>query len=73
MVADFLLLSLEPGQFFQGLGIFEEHANFLLNRGHGTFADLQRLEEKIRETVAARTGIALEREVIYVSPDGEKY
>jgi len=50
-----------------------EHANFLLNRGRGTFADLRRLEEKIRESVAARTGIVLEREVIYVSPDGKKY
>jgi UDP-N-acetylmuramate dehydrogenase len=50
-----------------------EHANFFLNRGRGTFADLQRLEERVRATVAARTGIVLEREVIYVSPDGEKY
>jgi UDP-N-acetylenolpyruvoylglucosamine reductase len=50
-----------------------EHANFLLNRGRGTFADLRRLEEKIRESVAARTGIVLEREVIYVSQDGKKY
>jgi UDP-N-acetylenolpyruvoylglucosamine reductase len=50
-----------------------EHANFLLNRGSGTFADLQRLEERIRAQVASRTGIVLEREVIFVSPDGEKY
>jgi UDP-N-acetylmuramate dehydrogenase len=56
-----------------GLAVATEHANFLLNRGRGTFADLQRLEERIRESVAARTGIVLEREVIYVSPEGEKY
>jgi len=55
------------------LAVALEHANFLLNRGQGTFADLRRLEEKIREAVAARTGIVLEREVIYVSPDGKKY
>jgi UDP-N-acetylenolpyruvoylglucosamine reductase len=55
------------------LAVAREHANFLLNRGQGTFADLRRLEEKIREAVAARTGIVLEREVIYVSPDGKKY
>jgi len=55
------------------LAVAQEHGNFLINRGQGTFADLRRLEEKIRETVAARTGIVLEREVIYVSPDGEKY
>lgn len=55
------------------LAVAAEHANFLLNRGRGTFADLQRLEETIRERVAARTGIILEREVIYVSPEGKKY
>lgn len=56
-----------------GLAVAQEHGNFLINRGQGTFADLRRLEEKIREAVAARTGIVLEREVIYVSPGGEKY
>jgi UDP-N-acetylmuramate dehydrogenase len=56
-----------------GLAVAEEHGNFLLNRGQGTFSDLRRLEETIRETVAARAGIVLEREVIYVSPEGEKY
>jgi len=55
------------------LEVAEEHGNFLVNRGKGTFADLRRLEENIRDSVAARTGIVLEREVIYVSPDGEKY
>jgi len=55
------------------LVVAEEHGNFLLNRGQGTFADLRRLEETIRETVAARTGIVLEREVIYVSAEGKKY
>ncbi len=55
------------------LAVAEEHANFLVNRGGGTFADLQRLEERIRSAVAARCGVVLEREVIYVSPDGKKY
>ena len=55
------------------LAVAAEHANFLLNRGQGTFADLQRMEEKIRTAVAARSGIVLEREVIYVSEEGIKY
>jgi UDP-N-acetylmuramate dehydrogenase len=55
------------------LAVAAEHANFLLNRGGGTFADLRQLEERIRAAVAARTGIVLEREVIYVTPDGRKY
>jgi hypothetical protein len=29
MVADFLLVGLEPGQFFQGLGIFQEYTRLL--------------------------------------------
>lgn len=55
------------------LAVAAEHANFLVNRGGGTFADLQRLEERIRSEVASRCGVVLEREVIYVSLDGKKY
>ena len=56
-----------------GLAVAAEHGNFLLNRGHASFADLLRLESKIKAAVAARAGVELEREVIYVSLDGEKY
>jgi UDP-N-acetylmuramate dehydrogenase len=55
-----------------GMEISTKHGNFLINRGQATFVDLQRLEEKIKETVFAKTGITLEREVIYVSTAGEK-
>jgi len=56
-----------------GVAVAAEHGNFLLNRGHATFAELQRLENGIKAAVAAQTGIDLEREVIYVSVDGKKY
>ncbi|HUU04252.1 MAG TPA: UDP-N-acetylmuramate dehydrogenase [Patescibacteria group bacterium] len=56
-----------------GLSVAAEHGNFLLNRGNASFEDLQRLEKEIQSAVAARTGVVLEREVIYVSPAGEKY
>jgi UDP-N-acetylmuramate dehydrogenase len=56
-----------------GLSVAAEHGNFLLNRGNASFADLLRLEKEIRSAVAARTGVVLEREVIYVSADGTKY
>jgi UDP-N-acetylmuramate dehydrogenase len=56
-----------------GLSVAAEHGNFLLNRGKGSFAELQRLENEIKAVVAARTGIDLEREVIYVSAAGKKY
>ena len=56
------------------LSVAAEHGNFLLNRGRGY---LRRPAapggKKIRAAVAARTGVVLEREVIYVSADGEKY
>jgi len=56
-----------------GLTVAAEHGNFLLNRGGATFEDLQRLENEIKTAVATRTGIDLEREVIYVSKAGKKY
>ena len=31
-----------------GLTVAAEHGNFLLNRGHASFADLQRLENEIK-------------------------
>jgi UDP-N-acetylmuramate dehydrogenase len=56
-----------------GLAVAAEHGNFLLNRDNASFADLLRLESEIKTVVAARTGIDLEREVIYVSAAGKKY
>jgi UDP-N-acetylmuramate dehydrogenase len=56
-----------------GLAVAAEHGNFLLNRGGASFADLQRLEHEIRKAVAERSGIELEREVVYVAADGKKY
>jgi UDP-N-acetylmuramate dehydrogenase len=56
-----------------GLSVAAEHGNFLLNRGNASFADLLRLESQIKAAVAARTGIDLAREVVYVSAAGKKY
>jgi UDP-N-acetylmuramate dehydrogenase len=56
-----------------GLYVAAEHGNFLLNRGNASFEDLQLLEKEIQSAVAARTGVVLEREVIYVSEEGKKY
>ena len=40
-----------------------KHANFIVNVGAATAADLETLIEEVRETVRTRTGIELEREV----------
>ena len=39
------------------------HANFLINTGEATAADLEGLGEAVRADVKARSGIALEWEV----------
>ena len=56
-----------------GLTVAGVHANFLINDGRATFKELQALEQKIKTSVKTRTGIDLEREVIYVSARGKKY
>lgn len=61
------------GKTLGPLAVAREHANFVVNHGGASFAQLRQMEEEIRAAVAARTGIELEREVIYVSPDGKKY
>ena len=41
----------------------EMHANFMLNTGNATAADLERLGEKVREKVYARSQIMLRWEI----------
>ncbi len=55
------------------LQISPQHANFLINRGDAHFSDLSQFSKTIEERVYKRTGIHLEREVIYISPEGQKY
>jgi UDP-N-acetylmuramate dehydrogenase len=58
---------------YHRLEVSGAHANFIINRGGSTFKDIRSLERKIVETVRDKHGIHLEREVIYISPEGEKY
>jgi UDP-N-acetylmuramate dehydrogenase len=46
-----------------GAVVSDKHANFILNMGSATAADVRALAEKVRETVKAKSGIALEYEV----------
>ncbi|MCP4148837.1 MAG: UDP-N-acetylmuramate dehydrogenase [bacterium] len=61
------------GQKRNRLEISPAHANFVINSGSASFADIAALEKEIIRTVKEEKGIPLEREVIYISPDGEKY
>jgi len=53
--------------------ISDKHSNFIVNKGAAGFSDIEELGKKIQETVKKKNGISLEREVIFVSPDGEKF
>jgi UDP-N-acetylmuramate dehydrogenase len=49
-----------------GAQMSEKHANFLINTGGATAADLESLGESVRKTVLQRTGISLEWEIMRV-------
>ncbi len=43
--------------------VSEKHANFIVNRGHATATDIERLIEHIEDSVEAHTNVRLLREV----------
>jgi UDP-N-acetylmuramate dehydrogenase len=47
-----------------GAIVSDRHANFIINRGGATAADVLRLIETVREVVYKKTSVALEQEVI---------
>jgi len=51
------------GMKLGGAQMSELHANFMLNTGAATSADLERLGEKVRQLVYARSGVMLEWEI----------
>jgi UDP-N-acetylmuramate dehydrogenase len=55
------------------LEVSDVHANFIINKGGSSFEDILVLEKNITRTVRAQKDIHLEREVIYISPQGKKY
>lgn len=57
------------GRSFGDAVVSRKHANFILNRGHATAAQVKGLIGEIQETVWRTQGIALEREVIFLPVD----
>ena len=43
--------------------VSEKHANFIVNLGNATAADIEQLMEKVEDGVEARTNVRLVREV----------
>ena len=54
------------GRRVGGAEISEKHANFIVNAGGATAADVRRLAETARAEVAARFGIELAYEVQFI-------
>ena len=52
------------GRKVGGAFVSEKHANFLMNDGHGTAADVLALARQIKEEVFAKKGVLLENEVL---------
>jgi len=57
------------GASIGGAMVSPKHANFIVNTGGATAADIEALIEQVRETVLQQQGVALEREVRII---GEK-
>jgi UDP-N-acetylmuramate dehydrogenase len=51
------------GLRIRGASVSERHANFIVNDGHGSAADVRRLIERVRDEIESRHGIRLRLEV----------
>jgi UDP-N-acetylmuramate dehydrogenase len=49
-----------------GATVSEKHANFVVNDGKGTAADVRRLVDRVRADVLAANGIDLEAEIVFL-------
>ncbi len=52
--------------FVGGASVYEKHANFIINKGNATAADVKALAKLLKEKVKKELGITLEEEVRYV-------
>lgn len=59
------------GAMVGGAQVSPKHANYIVNAGGATAADVIGLIEQVRQTVARRFGVALEPEVKIVNSEGE--
>lgn len=48
------------------VGVHDKHALVLVHHGGGTASDIKKLSEEIADCVKRKTGVALEREVVFV-------
>lgn len=55
-----------------GASVSQKHANFIVNTGQATAADIQALADQIESEVLAKLGVQLEREVFFINEFGER-
>ena len=60
------------GEKFSDIMVSDIHANFIINTQNADFDNIINAEKKIIEQTKIKTGIKLEREVIYIMSDGSK-
>ena len=53
-----------------GAGIYEKHANIIINKGNATAKDVLKLENILKKLVFDEFNIQLEREVIFINENG---
>ncbi len=53
-----------------GAGIYEKHANIIINKGNATAKDVLKLENILKKLVFDEFNIQLEREVIFIDENG---
>jgi len=51
---------------FGGASVYAKHANFIINQGRASAADVRELAQRLKEKVRSMFDIALEEEVIYL-------
>jgi UDP-N-acetylmuramate dehydrogenase len=49
-----------------GAWVSEKHANFIMNKGGATSADIQMLIQRVKKQVLEKTGVSLEEEIVLV-------
>jgi UDP-N-acetylmuramate dehydrogenase len=54
------------GRRIGGASVSEKHANFIVNDGHGTAADIRALVDKVAAVVERDSGVRLEPEVVFL-------
>lgn len=54
------------GRRIGGAGVSEKHANFIINHGSATSADIKMLVQFVQKEVLEKTGVNLETEVLFI-------